>query len=125
MAGRANDLPDWYALSRQRQDRLGGRRPPPVALVLQTFGAGQPIGVDRGGTHLYGAGNGIYSIARRTVPLALFGSERYAPLLGRLARRAGGPDPGPAARRLRPRPWRRRRDVHPARRPGPAQRWPG
>ncbi|GJE74086.1 MFS transporter [Methylorubrum suomiense] len=35
---------------------------------------------------LYGAGNGIYSIARGTVPLALFGPERYAPLLGRLAR---------------------------------------
>ncbi|TXN72568.1 MFS transporter [Methylobacterium sp. WL6] len=35
---------------------------------------------------IYGAGNGIYSIARGTVPLALFGPERYAPLVGRLAR---------------------------------------
>ena len=35
---------------------------------------------------LYGAGNGIYSIARGTVPLALFGPDRYAPLVGRLAR---------------------------------------
>ena len=35
---------------------------------------------------LYGAGNGIYSIARGTVPLALFGPERYASLVGRLAR---------------------------------------
>ncbi|GGC85352.1 MFS transporter [Chelatococcus reniformis] len=35
---------------------------------------------------LYGAGNGIYSIARGTVPLALFGAEGYAPLMGRLAR---------------------------------------
>ena len=35
---------------------------------------------------LYGAGNGIYSIARGTVPLSLFGPERYAPLLGLLAR---------------------------------------
>lgn len=35
---------------------------------------------------LYGAGNGIYSIARGTVPLILFGPERYAPLVGRLAR---------------------------------------
>jgi predicted MFS family arabinose efflux permease len=34
---------------------------------------------------LYGAGNGIYSIARGTVPLALFGPERYAPLVGKLA----------------------------------------
>lgn len=35
---------------------------------------------------LYGAGNGIYSIARGTVPLALFGADRYASLIGRLAR---------------------------------------
>ena len=35
---------------------------------------------------LYGAGSGILSIARGTVPLALFGPERYAPLVGRLAR---------------------------------------
>ncbi|OHV17572.1 MFS transporter [Methylorubrum extorquens] len=35
---------------------------------------------------LYGAGNGIYSIARGTVPLALFGPVRYPALVGRLAR---------------------------------------
>ena len=35
---------------------------------------------------LYGGGNGIYSIARGTVPLVLFGPERFAPLMGRLAR---------------------------------------
>jgi hypothetical protein len=34
---------------------------------------------------LYGAGNGIYSIARGTLPLALFGPGRYAGLMGRLA----------------------------------------
>ncbi|MCE4224073.1 MFS transporter [Methylobacterium sp. C25] len=34
----------------------------------------------------YGAGNGIYSIARGTVPLALFGPDRYPVLVGRLAR---------------------------------------
>jgi predicted MFS family arabinose efflux permease len=34
---------------------------------------------------LYGAGNGIGSIARGTVPLALFGPDRYAVLMGRLA----------------------------------------
>lgn len=45
---------------------------------------------------LYGAGNGIYSIARGTVPLALFGTERYAPLLGLLAR------PGLVAQALAP-----------------------
>ena len=45
---------------------------------------------------LYGGGNGIYSIARGTVPLALFGPERYALLLGRLAR------PGLVAQALAP-----------------------
>ena len=34
---------------------------------------------------LYGAGNGIGSIARGTVPLALFGSDPYPVLMGRLA----------------------------------------
>jgi MFS family permease len=35
---------------------------------------------------LYGAGNGIGSVARGTLPLALFGSLRYPTLMGRLAR---------------------------------------
>lgn len=35
---------------------------------------------------LYGAGNGIYSISRGTVPLVLFGPARYPVLVGRLAR---------------------------------------
>jgi predicted MFS family arabinose efflux permease len=34
---------------------------------------------------LYGLGNGIYSIARGTLPLALFGRDGYATLMGRLA----------------------------------------
>jgi len=34
---------------------------------------------------LYGAGIGIKSIARGTVPLALFGAEGYAGVIGRLA----------------------------------------
>jgi MFS family permease len=34
---------------------------------------------------LYGAGSGIRSIARGTVPLALFGPEGYASVMGRLA----------------------------------------
>lgn len=37
---------------------------------------------------LYGAGNGIFSIARGALPLALFGADRYAPVMGRLARPA-------------------------------------
>lgn len=45
---------------------------------------------------LYGGGNGIYSIARGTVPLALFGPERYPVLVGRLAR------PGLVAQALAP-----------------------
>jgi MFS family permease len=35
---------------------------------------------------LYGAGNGIGSVARGTLPLALFGPSRYPALMGRLAR---------------------------------------
>lgn len=34
---------------------------------------------------LYGAGNGVFSIARGTLPLALFGPDRYAGLMGCLA----------------------------------------
>ena len=34
---------------------------------------------------IYGAGYGIMWIARGTLPLALFGAERYATLMGRLA----------------------------------------
>ncbi|QFG37769.1 putative MFS family arabinose efflux permease [Paracoccus pantotrophus] len=35
---------------------------------------------------LYAAGNGIFSIAKGALPLALFGADRYAPIMGRLAR---------------------------------------
>jgi predicted MFS family arabinose efflux permease len=45
---------------------------------------------------LYGGGNGIYSIARGTVPLALFGPARYSLVVGRLAR------PGLIAQALAP-----------------------
>jgi hypothetical protein len=34
---------------------------------------------------LYGAGNGIGTVARGALPLALFGSTRYPALMGRLA----------------------------------------
>jgi len=34
----------------------------------------------------YGAGIGLESIARATLPLALFGAGDYAPIMGRLAR---------------------------------------
>lgn len=45
---------------------------------------------------LYGAGNGIFSIAKGALPLALFGPARYAPVMGRLAR------PGLVAQALGP-----------------------
>ncbi|GJE03341.1 MFS transporter [Methylobacterium isbiliense] len=54
-----------------------------IALGLVLLWAGFPILAVA--LVLYGAGNGIYSIARGTLPLALFGPVRYAPLLGRLA----------------------------------------
>lgn len=38
------------------------------------------------GLILYGAGNGIFSIARGALPLALFGPDRYASVMGKLAR---------------------------------------
>ncbi|MFD1702613.1 MFS transporter [Methylopila henanensis] len=52
-----------------------------VGVVLLAFGAG-PAAV---AVVLYAAGNGVWSIARGTVPLALFGAERYAVVMGRLA----------------------------------------
>lgn len=65
-----------------------------VAAGLAVLAAGVPaVGV---ALVLYGAGNGIYSIARGTVPLALFGPGRYATVVGRLAR------PGLAAQALAP-----------------------
>ncbi|KMO42986.1 MFS transporter [Methylobacterium variabile] len=65
-----------------------------VALGLAILAAGVPaVGL---ALVLYGAGNGIYSIARGTVPLALFGPERYPVLVGRLAR------PGLAAQAVAP-----------------------
>ena len=65
-----------------------------VALGLSILAAGLPaVGV---ALVLYGAGNGIYSIARGTVPLALFGPARYPVIVGRLAR------PGLIAQALAP-----------------------
>jgi MFS family permease len=65
-----------------------------VALGVAMLAVGMPVvGLT---LVLYGAGNGIYSIARGTVPLALFGPERYASLVGLLAR------PGLVAQALSP-----------------------
>ncbi len=65
-----------------------------VALGLVLLACGLPgVGV---WLVLYGGGNGIYSIARGTVPLALFGPVRYPLVVGRLAR------PGLVAQALAP-----------------------
>ena len=47
-----------------------------------------PASIVGAGLVLYGAGSGIRSIARGTVPLALFGRDGYAVLIGRLACRS-------------------------------------
>ncbi|KMO22823.1 MFS transporter [Methylobacterium indicum] len=65
-----------------------------VALGLVLLALGLPaVGL---ALVLYGGGNGIYSIARGTVPLALFGPVRYPVVVGRLAR------PGLVAQALAP-----------------------
>ena len=59
-----------------------------VSTVLVAVGLGMLVGVPGvigAGIVLYGAGSGIRSIARGTVPLALFGRDGYAVLMGRLA----------------------------------------
>ncbi|MFZ6763899.1 MFS transporter [Pseudoroseomonas sp. WGS1072] len=74
-------------------EMLFGRKTHPiwsllVSAVLVAVGlgmlAGAP-GVAAAGIVLYGMGSGIRSIARGTVPLALFGQEGYAVLMGRIA----------------------------------------
>ena len=70
-----------------------------AAMALVTLGPGiLTAGIPAVGVALvlYGAGNGIYSIARGAVPLALFGPVRYPVLVGRLAR------PGLIAQALAP-----------------------
>jgi Major Facilitator Superfamily len=74
-------------------EMLFGRKTHPiwsllVSAVLVAVGlamlVGEP-GIAGAGIVLYGAGSGIRSIARGTVPLALFGREGYAILMGRIA----------------------------------------
>jgi MFS family permease len=74
-------------------ETLFGRKLHPIwsmvaSTVLVTVGLGMLLGspsVVGVGLVLYGAGSGIRSIARGTVPLAMFGRERYAVLMGKLA----------------------------------------
>ena len=70
-----------------------GRRHHPIwSLLVSTtvvaVGLGMllgPASIAGAGLVLYGSGSGIRSIARGTVPLALFGRDGYAILMGRLA----------------------------------------
>jgi MFS family permease len=70
-----------------------GRRHHPIwsllaATTVVAIGLGMllgPASIVGAGLVLYGSGSGIRSIARGTVPLALFGRDGYAVLLGRLA----------------------------------------
>ena len=59
-----------------------------ASAVLVAVGLGMLVGapgIVAAGIVLYGMGSGIRSIARDTVPLALFGKEGYAVLMGRIA----------------------------------------
>jgi MFS family permease len=78
--------------ARVAEKLLGGRFHPAwtmlastvlVAAGLASLGVGVPLVAAC--LVLYGAGVGINSIARGTLPLALFGGEGYAALMGRLA----------------------------------------
>jgi hypothetical protein len=75
-------------------EMLGGRYYHPVwtmvaSTILVTAGIGMLLSdfpSYSAAIALYGAGNGIGSVARGTLPLALFGPSRYPALMGRLAR---------------------------------------
>lgn len=73
----------------------GGRHHPvwTLGIAMASIGAGvtllaADLGLAGVALILFGAGNGLFSIARGALPLALFGPERYAPIMGRLARPA-------------------------------------
>jgi MFS family permease len=56
-----------------------------IGLAVVLLLAGIPVALVGIAVVTYGAGNGIWSIARGTMPLALFGPSGYATLIGRLA----------------------------------------
>ncbi|ONH84275.1 MFS transporter [Roseomonas mucosa] len=74
-------------------EMLLGRKAHPIwslvaSSMLVAVGLGMLVGapgVAAAGIVMYGMGSGIRSIARGTVPLALFGKEGYAVLMGRIA----------------------------------------
>ncbi len=76
MAGRGRHHPIWTMIASTGAIGAG--------LVLLASGAQLPALA----LILYGAGNGLFSIARGALPLALFGPARFPVLMGRLARPA-------------------------------------
>jgi hypothetical protein len=56
-----------------------------IGLAVVLLLAGIPVALIGIAVVTYGAGNGIWSIARGTMPLALFGPSSYATLVGRFA----------------------------------------
>lgn len=71
----------------------GGRHHPVLTLTASVISAGAGLvllALDAGlpgvALILFGAGSGLFSIARGALPLAVFGPERYAVVMGRLAR---------------------------------------
>ncbi len=73
----------------------GGRHHPiwTLGIALASVGAGvvlltADLGLAGAALVLFGAGNGRFSIARGALPLSVFGPERYARIMGRLARPA-------------------------------------
>jgi hypothetical protein len=74
MAGRGRHHPVWTLAASTIAIALG--------LVLLAL----DLGMAGAALVLYGGGNGLFSIARGALPLAVFGSARYPDLMGRLAR---------------------------------------
>jgi predicted MFS family arabinose efflux permease len=74
MAGRGRHHPVWTLAAST------------IAIALGLMLLALDLGVAGAALVLYGGGNGLFSIARGALPLAVFGSARYPDLMGRLAR---------------------------------------
>jgi MFS family permease len=74
MAGRGRHHPIWTLAASTVAIAAG--------LVLLAL----DLGIAGAALVLYGGGNGLFSIARGALPLAVFGAARYPDLMGRLAR---------------------------------------
>ncbi|TCO68837.1 MFS transporter [Rhodovulum euryhalinum] len=74
MAGRGRHHPLWTLAASTVAIAAG--------LILLALG----LGLAGAALVLYGGGNGLFSIARGALPLAVFGPDRYPTIMGRLAR---------------------------------------